>query len=132
MGFGQLHLYNRAMLAKQLLQLWRNPEKLLSRMLRARYFPNGDVFTACLGSRPSFTWRSVMAAQALFRTGCHWYVGSGSQICVWSDPRLPCPRSFHPTTPAPSSLAHLRVADLIEPDGGDWKMDFIQEVICRQ
>ncbi|KAK4390204.1 putative mitochondrial protein [Sesamum angolense] len=75
LGFRHLHLFNLAMLAKQLWRIMRHPDCLLSRVLRAGYFPSGDIFSATLGSRPSFTWRSVMAAYDLFRAGCRWRVG---------------------------------------------------------
>ncbi|KAL0454593.1 UNVERIFIED_CONTAM: putative ribonuclease H protein [Sesamum latifolium] len=80
LGFRQLHFFNLAMLAKQLWRIMRHPDKLLSRVLRARYFPQGTVFYAPLGCRPSFTWRSLHAAQGLFRAGCRWHVGNGSLI----------------------------------------------------
>ncbi|KAL0312169.1 UNVERIFIED_CONTAM: hypothetical protein Sradi_5616200 [Sesamum radiatum] len=52
------------------------------RVLRVRYFPNGDVFSATLGSRPSYTWRSILAAQTLFRRGANGkWVQEG--IFVW-------------------------------------------------
>ncbi|KAL0399531.1 UNVERIFIED_CONTAM: hypothetical protein Sradi_2296400 [Sesamum radiatum] len=44
LGFRHLHLFNLAMLAKQLWRIWSYPEKLLSRVLKARYFPRSDVF----------------------------------------------------------------------------------------
>ncbi|KAL0395613.1 UNVERIFIED_CONTAM: hypothetical protein Scaly_0009700 [Sesamum calycinum] len=81
-GFRKFQLFNLAMLAKQLWRLLIQPEKLLCRVLKARYFPHGDVFTAILGTRPSFTWRSIMAAHNLFLVGCRWRVASGEQICV--------------------------------------------------
>ncbi|KAK4405759.1 putative mitochondrial protein [Sesamum angolense] len=49
------------MLAKHLWRIMIHPERLLSRVLKARHFPTGDVFSATLGSRPSFTWRSIIA-----------------------------------------------------------------------
>ncbi|KAL0437731.1 UNVERIFIED_CONTAM: hypothetical protein Sradi_0481000 [Sesamum radiatum] len=70
------------MLAKQLWRTYNHPEKLLSRVLKARYFPNGDVFFATLGSRPSFTWRNVLVAQNMFRVGRRWWEGSGSLTWV--------------------------------------------------
>ncbi|KAL0347171.1 UNVERIFIED_CONTAM: hypothetical protein Scaly_1733100 [Sesamum calycinum] len=54
--------------------------------------------------------------------------GLGSQIRVWKDPWLPRPRSFRPITPAPSDLNHLRVADLIDPETSDWKVDLVQQL----
>ncbi|KAL0432445.1 UNVERIFIED_CONTAM: putative mitochondrial protein [Sesamum latifolium] len=129
LGFRQLHLFNLAMLAKHLWRIMLHPESLLSRILKARYFPTGDVFTATLGSRPSFTWRSIMAAHALFRAGCRWHVGSGTSIRVWADPWLPRPRTFWPITPAPATSAHLRVSDLMDPHGHDWDVLKIRSLL---
>ncbi|KAL0349668.1 UNVERIFIED_CONTAM: putative mitochondrial protein [Sesamum radiatum] len=75
-------------------RIWIHPDKLISQVLKAKYFPNKDVFLATLGSRPSFTWRSILVAQYLFRAGCRWSVGSRSRIRVLFDPWLPRPRSF--------------------------------------
>ncbi|KAL0421138.1 UNVERIFIED_CONTAM: hypothetical protein Slati_3136700 [Sesamum latifolium] len=79
LGFRRLQLFNLVMLAKQLWRILTQPEKLLSRVLKAICFLNRDVFSATLGRHPSFTWRSVMAAQNLFRVGCRWRVGSGDR-----------------------------------------------------
>ncbi|KAL0327910.1 UNVERIFIED_CONTAM: putative mitochondrial protein [Sesamum calycinum] len=108
---------------------WSNRDCLLSRVLRARYFPSGDIFSATLGSRPSFTWRSVMAAYDLFRAGCQWRVGSGTQIRIWADPWLPRPRSFRPITPVPSSLTEVRVADLIDHTYNDWNLRLARQIL---
>ncbi|KAL0445988.1 UNVERIFIED_CONTAM: hypothetical protein Slati_1726700 [Sesamum latifolium] len=99
LGFRQLQCFNLAMLAKQLWRLMTHPERLLSKVLRARYFPSGDVFFSTLGHRPSYTWRSIMAAHALFRTGCRWRVGLGLGRLVAARPQ-----SFRPITLAPASL----------------------------
>ncbi|KAL0406172.1 UNVERIFIED_CONTAM: hypothetical protein Slati_3931100, partial [Sesamum latifolium] len=120
LGFRHLHLFNLAMLAKQWWRILRHPECLLSRVLRARYFPSGDIFLAILGSRPSYTWRSVMAAYDLFQAGCRWHVGSGSHIRIWEDSWLPRPWSFRPITPAPVSHSEIRVSELIDPTCNDW------------
>ncbi|KAL0338469.1 UNVERIFIED_CONTAM: putative mitochondrial protein [Sesamum angustifolium] len=119
LGFRQLSLFNIAMLAKQLWRILKHPNRLLSRVLRARYFPNSDIFSASSGWRPSFTWRSLMAAQSLFRAGCRWRVGSRSSIRVWNDPWLPRPISFKPITPPPPSSMNLRVLDFIDSSLGD-------------
>ncbi|KAL0340353.1 UNVERIFIED_CONTAM: hypothetical protein Sradi_4552100 [Sesamum radiatum] len=54
------------MLAKQWWRMWQYHDKLLNRVVQARYFPTGNIFQASLGYRPSFTWQSVMVAQYLF------------------------------------------------------------------
>ncbi|KAL0396445.1 UNVERIFIED_CONTAM: hypothetical protein Scaly_0092900 [Sesamum calycinum] len=90
------------------------------RGMKAKYFPNSDVFTATLGPRPSFTWRSVMAAYNLFQLGCRWQEGSGLQVRVWTDPWLPRPRLFCPITLALALAESFCVADLIDPTCENW------------
>ncbi|KAL0462980.1 UNVERIFIED_CONTAM: hypothetical protein Slati_0185600 [Sesamum latifolium] len=103
-------------------------EKLLSRVLRARYFSNGDIFLASLGTRPSF---SILATQNLFRARCRWRVGSGSHIHVWTDPWIPRPHSFKPVTLVLPSLSNLRVADLIDPICRDWRVEQVRVISAK-
>ncbi|KAK4400750.1 putative mitochondrial protein [Sesamum angolense] len=117
LGFRQLQLFNLAMLAKQLRRILKQLETLLSRVLKAKYFPTRDIFSISLGRRPSFTWRSVMAAHNLFCAGYCWRVGSGERIRVWSYPWFPRSRSFRPITRAPVSDENLLVAELLDPVG---------------
>ncbi|KAL0303469.1 UNVERIFIED_CONTAM: hypothetical protein Sradi_6215000 [Sesamum radiatum] len=117
LGFRQLHLFNLAMLAKHLWRIMLHPESLLSRVLKARCFPMADVFIATLGSRHSFTWRSIMAAHDLFYVGCRWRVDSRMSIRVWANLWMPLSRTFRPITPTLVSSIHLRVSDLMDPHG---------------
>ncbi|KAL0295311.1 UNVERIFIED_CONTAM: hypothetical protein Sangu_3201500, partial [Sesamum angustifolium] len=68
LGFRQLHLFNIAILAKQLWRILKHPDRLLTKVLRACYFPACDIFVASLGWCPSFTWRNLMAALPLSRS----------------------------------------------------------------
>ena len=43
LGFRDLHLFNLAMLARQGWCLLTNPESLCAQVLRAKYFPDGDI-----------------------------------------------------------------------------------------
>ena len=67
MGFRNLQAFNLAMLAKQGWRLLENPNSLVARMYRAKYYPYGDVLKASLGSSPSFTWRSIMQGLKVMR-----------------------------------------------------------------
>ncbi|KAL0411880.1 UNVERIFIED_CONTAM: putative mitochondrial protein [Sesamum latifolium] len=126
-GFRQLSLFNKAMLAKQLWRLLKRPDSLLGKVLRARYFPHGDVFSAKLGFRPSFTWRSLLSAQHLFAAGCRWKVGSGSSIRIWSDPWIPRPRTFKPISPVRQPGGPRTVDELIDPISKDWDEAKVEE-----
>ncbi|VVA39307.1 PREDICTED: reverse mRNAase [Prunus dulcis] len=46
LGFKIFEAFNQAMVAKQAWRLLKNPSSLVGQILRARYFPNGDLLTA--------------------------------------------------------------------------------------
>ena len=46
MGFRDLHSFNLAMLAKQVRILIDNPDSLCAKVLKAKYYPNGDILMA--------------------------------------------------------------------------------------
>ena len=43
LGYRDLHLFNLAMLARQAWRILQQPESLCARLLKARYWPNGDL-----------------------------------------------------------------------------------------
>ncbi|KAL0325000.1 UNVERIFIED_CONTAM: hypothetical protein Sradi_5069300 [Sesamum radiatum] len=116
------------MLAKQLWRIHCFPDRLLSQVLKARYFPHGNIFEASLSQRPSYTWRSLMAAEDIFRAGCRWRVGSGTSIGIWKDPWLPRPLTFGPITPPLGHMSEMKVSDLIDPQTQDWNAQLIRSI----
>ncbi|KAL0387820.1 UNVERIFIED_CONTAM: hypothetical protein Sradi_2663800 [Sesamum radiatum] len=93
-----------ALLAKQLLRHHSRPNSLVGRVLKAKYFPRSHLFAAQLGSRPSYTWRSMLVALPLLRSACRWCIGSGHLVRFWQDPWLPRGHSFRVITPPPHGL----------------------------
>lgn len=61
-GFKQLHSFNIAMLGKQGQRLLSNPDSLVVRILKARYYPLSFFGKATVGNNPSYAWLSIMAA----------------------------------------------------------------------
>ncbi|KAL0298520.1 UNVERIFIED_CONTAM: putative mitochondrial protein [Sesamum radiatum] len=128
LGFRNLEAFNLALLAKQLWRLLSRPESLVCRVLKAKYFPHTHLFDAQLGARPSFTWRSIMAALHLFRSGCRWCIGTGHSVNIWTDPWLLRTPSFQVITPRPAHVHILWVHDLISEDLHDWNMELIRAI----
>ncbi|KAI3447058.1 hypothetical protein Pfo_003723 [Paulownia fortunei] len=62
-SFRQLKAFNLALLAKQGWWIFSQPQSLLSRIYKAKYFPNTYFLEANLGPRPSYTQRSIFALQ---------------------------------------------------------------------
>ncbi|KAA3456692.1 reverse transcriptase [Gossypium australe] len=89
MGFKDLVLFNKALLAKQVWRILTQPKCLLAKVLKALYYPHFDILAAKIGSYPSFTWRSICSARELIENGLLWRVGNGSGINIWNDPWLP-------------------------------------------
>lgn len=56
MGFRNFRYFNIAILGKQLWRIATNPHSLVSRLYKAKYFSNADIFQATLGHNPSFIW----------------------------------------------------------------------------
>ena len=77
MGFRNLQAFNLAMLAKQAWRILTNPSSLIACLLKARYFPTGDILSAMLGSSPSYSWRGIFNSLCVIRKGTRWCVGNG-------------------------------------------------------
>ncbi|KAG7600109.1 Ribonuclease H domain [Arabidopsis suecica] len=129
LGFRTLEEFNLALLAKQLWRLLRYPNSLLSRVLRGRYFRFSDPLQIGNSNRPSYGWRSIMAAKPLLISGLRRTIGSGMLTRVWEDPWIPT----IPARPAKSIVnnrdPHLYVNDLIDSTTKMWKLDRIQSLI---
>ena len=89
MGFRDIHAFNLAMLAKQAWRLLHYTHSLFYRVYKVRYFPNCSFLEAELGRKPSFVWRSLIAASEVVVRGSRWRVGDGSRILVLSSNWLP-------------------------------------------
>ena len=61
-----------------------NPTSLVVRVLKSKYFKNGDFLHSTLGPRPSYTWRSILYGRDLLSKGLVRDIGNGEQSNVWS------------------------------------------------
>lgn len=80
---------NIALLDKQGWRLLNNPNSLLARTLKARYFKDGDFLNSSLGRLPSFTWQSIWAARGLLLKGLGWRIDNGQKASIWDDVWIP-------------------------------------------
>lgn len=61
------------------------PDLLLSRILKARYYPRRSFFTADIGEHPSLTWRGVLAARNGLSQELHRRISNGLDTSIWGD-----------------------------------------------
>lgn len=126
LGFRDTEFFNLAMLAKQAWRLLRNPDSLSAKILRAVYYPDGNVLQSDLGSHPSQVWRAISAGLSVLKQGLIRSVGNGRSINIWDDNWLPRDnllRALHPRSANPPQL----VSDLIDEPSKSWNRQRIVE-----
>lgn len=71
----------------------------MSRIFKAKYFPNGDFLGASIGHNPCYCWGSLWSSQAILKEGARWCIGDGQHIDVldslWLRGEAPCINRIH-------------------------------------
>ena len=126
MGFRNLQAFNLAMLAKQAWRIMTNPNSLIARIYKAKYFPFGDILDAKLGSNPSYAWRSIYNSLEVIRKGVRWRVGNGKMIHIWEDKWLPNPTTYKVCSPLQDIGDFPMVSLLIDEETRHWKVGMVK------
>ena len=127
MGFRDLRSFNLAMLAKQCWRLIQNPDSLCARVLRAKYYPDGNILKAGAKNGSSYTWQNIVSGIQTFNRGCIWRVGSGAEINIWSDPLIASSPSRKVITPK-GNIILSKVDELIDPNSSSWDEILIRDI----
>jgi hypothetical protein len=69
LGFRDLIMFNKALLAKQMWRMMQNLESLVGLIMKAKYFPNNSFLETKLGPRPSMAQKSLLASKELIQNG---------------------------------------------------------------
>jgi hypothetical protein len=132
LGYRDLESFNLALLAKQGWRLLQQPDTLLGRIYKEKYFPHGNFLESSLGRRPSYAWRSIWNAKKLLQAGLVWRVGDGRSIKIWGDRWLDSPYTFSIQTPIHVLDENARVSELIDEDAKWWKTEMIHEIFMEE
>lgn len=122
MGFRDLDLFNKAMLAKLSMRIIKFPESLMERTLRGKYFHDGVFLRAKSRKTDSITWRSILWGRELFDKG--YRVDNGKQIYIDQDPWLVKKGSRVPLW-VEDNLKGKRIEAILNEDGS-WKEDTVK------
>ncbi|XP_048494767.1 uncharacterized protein LOC125494918 [Beta vulgaris subsp. vulgaris] len=125
MGFKDLSVFNDALLGRQAWRLIREPNSLLAKVMKAKYYPNCNFLEASLGQSCSYSWSSIWSSKALLKEGVVWRVGNGTQINIWDDPWIVDEDGRYISS---SRTADLNwVSDLIDYERMEWKVEEIED-----
>ncbi|GAU16642.1 hypothetical protein TSUD_325920 [Trifolium subterraneum] len=122
LGFRNFEAFNKAMVAKQAWNIVQNPNSLVAKLIKARYFPHSSLFEAPLGYNPSFAWRSMWHARQILSFGCRWRIGSGDNIRVMHDLWLRGSADKWVPSPQPAGVYQLSVRDLLHDNYKAWNI----------
>jgi hypothetical protein len=59
------------------------------RVLKAKYYPNGELVDTVFPVEESPTWRAVEHGLELLKKGIIWRISSGTKVNIWRDPWIP-------------------------------------------
>ena len=98
----------------------QNPNSLVHRVLKAKYFLNSVVNEAELGRRPSYAWRSIWIAKKVVDRGSRWCIGNGECVWIWKDRWIPFLDSFKVTGLVGAHSGLEKVSSLLDVDRWGW------------
>jgi hypothetical protein len=128
MRFKNLQAFNLAMLGKQAWNLVTKPNTLITKMFKARYFPNCDFFEASIGHNPSYVWRSIWSSKSVIKGGSRWSIGTGENINIWDQNWLMEGLSIPRPTVLQSFGDISKVQDLIMNNSKSWDFEKIRGI----
>lgn len=127
LGFKNLRDFNMAMLAKQCWRLITNPDSLVAKIYKAKYYADTTFIQAKLGGSPSFIWRSVMEARQVISAGSMWRIGTGKDIDILNQPWLNDMDNPYVTTNSPA-LINQKVMSLFQSNSTAWDLEIITDI----
>lgn len=126
LGFRNFHDFNLALLGKQGWRFISRPQSLVSRVYKARYFPDVHFLEANLGNNPSFIWRSIWEAKNVVKAGVRWKLGSGVSVRVRDQPWLQDECNPYITSEL-QGLEHITVSSLMKTGERQWEEEIVMD-----
>ena len=117
LGFKDLYLFNKSLMAKQAWRLIKNPSSLAGRIVGDKYFPASSFLRAKKKDVSSYLWHNILWERELIEKGIRWSVGNGVRINCFENAWLPRPISFKPFTKNEFTPMAVRDLFLIEVFG---------------
>jgi hypothetical protein len=127
LGFRDIHLFNQALLARQAWRLVQNPNSLCARIIKARYFPHGDILNTVFAYDPSPAWKGIEFGLELLKFGIIKRVGNGRSIQIIRDNWIPRKEGLKITNMKKNSRRRW-VNQLFVPGSKAWNPNLLQEL----
>jgi hypothetical protein len=126
LGFRDMHLFNKAMLAKQVWRLQTEPNSLISQCLKAKYYPTTDIILSQQSRNTSYAWQSLHQTVDMIKNGSCWKVGNGQDINIWDDNWVIWQNGYKILTPHTGQNV-AKVCDIIDNSPKNWNTTIINQ-----
>lgn len=118
-------MFNQALLARQAWRFLTRPDSLCVQVLKARYYPHGNLEDKVFSSNASSSRQAISHGPNLLKKGLIWRVGNGRSIRVWRDNWIPRPYSYKQVSQ--QGRCRIRfVSDLLN-DNGSSKLEILRQ-----
>jgi hypothetical protein len=94
-------------------------DSLCARVLKGKYYPQGDFLTAGKKNNSSHTWRAILAGRKVLEMGLIKRISDGASTNIWNDRWLPTVTGHKPICSKEGATATY-VAELLTADGRAW------------
>jgi hypothetical protein len=125
MGFRDMRHFNQALLSRQ---AWRLIN-LCARLLKAKYYPRGELVDSIFPSDASPTWKGIAHGLELVKKGIIWRVRDGRKIQILRDPWIRRPASFKVCLKKERARLWW-VSQPMKPNQREWDVDVIKSCLC--
>ncbi|XP_027086455.2 uncharacterized protein [Coffea arabica] len=125
LGFRDLQDFNLALLGKQLWRILMQPNLLMSRVMKARYFGGKSIWDTLPKGSDSWCWKSLLSARGVLEEGLRRRVGDGESIKIWEDRWLPGVEDGRIRSPRKADSKIQRVSELIKE--GKWDRELLRQ-----
>jgi hypothetical protein len=125
--FKDLVYFNKALLAKHCWKLLQNPNSLVARIIKAKYYHRGTIIEATLCKR----WRSILSTCDLLKCGLIWRIGDGSTIKIWGDKWLATLTAFSVQSLRRILAEDAKVMELIDPNTKWWNTMLLKNIFNK-
>ena len=130
MGFKDIQMFNKALLAKQVWRIMTQPNLLVSKVLKEKYFPGGSVLEGKVPRNASWIWQSLMSAREVIKDGCQKKVGNGKGTNIWDDKWINNGRDGRIRTQKPEGSELKKVSQLMAQHR--WNRNLIYKVFHKE
>ncbi|KAK2655862.1 hypothetical protein Ddye_008914 [Dipteronia dyeriana] len=125
LGFHNLEIFNRALLAKQCWKLIRNPDSLAGKVLRSCYFSDANFLDTKPTSKGSLIWQGMLWGREIIERGSRWRIGREDSIKVYMDRWIPRPSTYKVLSRI--SLEVNVTVDKLKLESNNWNLVLLKD-----